>query len=257
MTRFIHHTNVTQTSAPDAYKQGQDQAQLSIVRYHYLRAAATRAFASTNEGRRFVLFAREDLQFSKYKDYKLENVQSIKIHVPSPDGRTRFEEIRPYVELFQHDSYQCREGGILYCVAEWREFWNIIMHFHCSPQHTTGIGKWDDILVKLQSGEAGQEIVPCMVSTYVLTNREYSLRFRKDRDALFKLQPSLYQQFRNGSELAEIERIDENCQKKDWKRHKKEPCLPYVEMVDNDKLWNMFGTRKGTGDSQVIIVDER
>ncbi|TCD71845.1 hypothetical protein EIP91_003188 [Steccherinum ochraceum] len=36
------------------------------------------------------------------------------------------------------------------------------------------------------------------------------------------------------------------CQKKDWKRHKKEPCLPYEELVDDDDLWGEWGQRKGT-----------
>ncbi|CAL1705862.1 unnamed protein product [Somion occarium] len=45
------------------------------------------------------------------------------------------------------------------------------------------------------------------------------------------------------------------CQKRDWKRHKKEPCLPYEEMVENDDLWTRWGTRKGTG-NVMIHVDE-
>ncbi|TCD71843.1 hypothetical protein EIP91_003186 [Steccherinum ochraceum] len=37
-----------------------------------------------------------------------------------------------------------------------------------------------------------------------------------------------------------------DCQKKDWKRHKTEPCLPAEELVYNDWLWGEFGYRKGT-----------
>ncbi|KLO14809.1 hypothetical protein SCHPADRAFT_850479 [Schizopora paradoxa] len=37
-----------------------------------------------------------------------------------------------------------------------------------------------------------------------------------------------------------------SCQKKDWKRHKKEPCAPIDQMVENDDLWSPIGTRKGT-----------
>lgn len=35
------------------------------------------------------------------------------------------------------------------------------------------------------------------------------------------------------------------CQKKDWPRHKQDPCAPIEDIVDNDDLWNPIGTRKG------------
>ena len=37
------------------------------------------------------------------------------------------------------------------------------------------------------------------------------------------------------------------CQKADWPRHKKDPCAPIGDLVENDDLWNPIGTRKGTG----------
>ncbi|KAJ3872479.1 hypothetical protein F5051DRAFT_382295 [Lentinula edodes] len=36
------------------------------------------------------------------------------------------------------------------------------------------------------------------------------------------------------------------CQKKDWPRHKAEPCAPIEVLVENDDLWSPIGTRKGT-----------
>ncbi|KIK51422.1 hypothetical protein GYMLUDRAFT_64864 [Collybiopsis luxurians FD-317 M1] len=36
------------------------------------------------------------------------------------------------------------------------------------------------------------------------------------------------------------------CQRKDWKRHKGEPCAPIEELIENDDFWNPIGTRKGT-----------
>ncbi|KAF9077806.1 hypothetical protein BDP27DRAFT_1397544 [Rhodocollybia butyracea] len=36
------------------------------------------------------------------------------------------------------------------------------------------------------------------------------------------------------------------CQRKDWKRHKAEPCAPIEELIQKDGLWNPVGTRKGT-----------
>ena len=37
------------------------------------------------------------------------------------------------------------------------------------------------------------------------------------------------------------------CQKIDWPRHKKEPCRPFEELVEDDDVWNDYGTRVGTG----------
>jgi len=36
------------------------------------------------------------------------------------------------------------------------------------------------------------------------------------------------------------------CQKEDWPRHKKDPCAPVEDIVQNDDLWNPVGSRKGT-----------
>lgn len=36
------------------------------------------------------------------------------------------------------------------------------------------------------------------------------------------------------------------CQKADWKRHKKQPCKPFEDIVTEDDLWNEFGQLKGT-----------
>ena len=47
-----------------------------------------------------------------------------------------------------------------------------------------------------------------------------------------------------------------DCQKKDWKRHKAEPCLPYDEMVNNDDIWTEFGIRKKTGNSMFKFADD-
>ncbi|KAI0782000.1 hypothetical protein C8Q75DRAFT_737813 [Abortiporus biennis] len=45
------------------------------------------------------------------------------------------------------------------------------------------------------------------------------------------------------------------CQVSDWKRHKKEPCLPFEEIVENDDLWDSFGQRKGTGDPRFVFSE--
>jgi hypothetical protein len=40
--------------------------------------------------------------------------------------------------------------------------------------------------------------------------------------------------------------VQPKCQKEDWPRHKKDPCAPIEEMVENDDIWNPLGFRKGT-----------
>jgi hypothetical protein len=36
------------------------------------------------------------------------------------------------------------------------------------------------------------------------------------------------------------------CQKQDWPRHKKDPCAPLEEIIEDDNLWNPVGFQKGT-----------
>lgn len=40
--------------------------------------------------------------------------------------------------------------------------------------------------------------------------------------------------------------LQPECQKQDWPRHKKDPCAPIEDIIENDELWNPIGTRKGT-----------
>ena len=55
--------------------------------------------------------------------------------------------------------------------------------------------------------------------------------------------------------FAQLLIIKVECQRADWKRHKKEPCLPYDELIRNDDLWDIYGQRKGTGDPRFQIAD--
>lgn len=40
--------------------------------------------------------------------------------------------------------------------------------------------------------------------------------------------------------------LQTKCQKDDWKRHKREPCKPLEQIIDDDSLWSPIGSRKGT-----------
>ena len=159
--RFVHHKDLTATSNPQAYNQGQHQAELSMERFHYVCAAATQSYSILGSQNRGMLFAREELEFSAYTPYKLKNVRGLKLHVPRDDGTIVPGDIDPYIEHFRK-GWKFREAGIMYCVEEERDFWNLIFHFHAYPG-STGIREWDDILNKLKIDGANPGVVPCMV----------------------------------------------------------------------------------------------
>lgn len=159
--RYQHLTDITASSDPQAYKQGQEQARVSLERYHYLCAAATKKFSIPGRPGQSLPFYRDELDFSAYAAYPLENIPGVQIHVPSRDSTVHPRDIDPYVGLFRR-SWKCRQGGIMYCIEHDRDFWNTIMHFFSGPR-TTRIDQWDDILNKLRLNGPNQGAVPCMV----------------------------------------------------------------------------------------------
>lgn len=166
-SRYVHHTSLTAMSAPQAYRQGQQQANLSLERFHYLCAAATESYSIVGEERRDIPFGRQELEFSSYTPHRLKDITDLKLHIPRSDGSIVPGDIDPYVDEFLKDS-KCREAGILYCVGEERAFWNMIMNFH-STARTTGIEAWDDLLIRLKLDGPDPGIVPCMVSRDILS----------------------------------------------------------------------------------------
>lgn len=138
--------------------------------YHYLCAAVTHAYAIDEERTRNEPPSRQDyLEFSRYTAYQLDKVTLAGyVGPPLPPPKSNAHKIRPYVARFTSD-WRCREGGILRCTMEEREFWELIMSFH-SEARTTGIPQWDDLLIKMELEGCRPGIVPCMVSLSSFTS---------------------------------------------------------------------------------------
>jgi len=181
--RGVHHTQLAVGSL--AYQMGQRQAELSIQHYHTLVAALTKKYTYTDGSRNahggyldvpdsttgtvnidmssLVPGSRQTIDLSSYKAYKLDPIRNVKLH-PSADGTIHPEDLKAYGDNFNRN-WKTQEGGILYCVAESREFWNCVLSYH-GPIKSTGIKEWDELFHKLESESTNyaKNIIPCMVS---------------------------------------------------------------------------------------------
>lgn len=161
--RYTHRTDLTPGSSPILYDQGQQQAQLALERYHTLCAAVQKRYQQSTVPPDFTkgwLFERAGLLFSQYRAYSLEPILGVKLH-PRPDGTIHPKDLQIYARGFR-DDWKCSEGGILYCIGESREFWNMILNYH-SVSGTTGIKAWDKLFGRLKRNNYDKAIIPCMV----------------------------------------------------------------------------------------------
>ncbi|KAI0056596.1 hypothetical protein BV25DRAFT_1842199 [Artomyces pyxidatus] len=287
--RFVHDTGNTPQHHRQLWEQGQQQAKLSIERYHYLCAAIQQA-------------------------YTIGTVPGI--------YSTQFRK-----------NWKCREGGILYCLSEAREWWNMVLNYHSSAA-TTGHKVWDRLFVQLKENNFEKGLIRCMFfaresgcldptcpflhdeeqckkdrqvvlrdrrnTLNQLSTREVSMRQTQQMKAYRARHPGptsrsfedfereddpeltaiseeprkiaaicwnpacLKVKFKepdeHKSEVTKISRCTRcraafycsgECQNADWRRHKKDPCAPVEEIVENDDLWTKFGMRKGMGDVRI------
>lgn len=167
MPHYIHRTDVSPLRHAELWQQGQNQAIISIQRYHYLCAAIQKKYEIIQvhaDMERFgIPFDRQGVTFEAYGASKLEPILAIKIH-PRSDGTVHPEDIGLYARGYE-DHWKCMEGGILYWVAEYREFWNMIVNYHSSAG-TMGRTEWDDLFSRLKASNFPKNIIPCMVSIY-------------------------------------------------------------------------------------------
>lgn len=159
--RYVHEYPTPGTAR---YEQGKEQAEISIERFHYLRASILKKY-------RFVdgitpnlslgqIFPRQGLDFSEYDEYHLEPVSGVKLH-PRQDGTIHPGDIERYHDGFK-ENWKSSEGGLLYYIGEAREFYNIILNYH-SPARTTGDLEWDEFFAKLKREDFPKSEIPCMV----------------------------------------------------------------------------------------------
>ncbi|KAI0056600.1 hypothetical protein BV25DRAFT_1920846 [Artomyces pyxidatus] len=160
--RFHHYTNISRRRDSALWKQGQTQAEISIERYHTICAALQKRYniiqvpADPKAGRPW---DRQGLTFSAYTAYQIEPVLGVKLH-PLPDGTIHPGDIAAYCDVLQ-SNWKCREGGVMYCVAEYREWWNMLLNYH-SPAGTTGRPDWDHLYMRLTENGYDKGTVPCM-----------------------------------------------------------------------------------------------
>lgn len=143
---------------------------MSLERYHYLRAAIRGDFDVTTvppDFSRAQLFPRQGVLFDRYQPYSLKSVLGIKLH-PREDGTVHPEDLALYARGLR-ESWKCREAEILYCLAEGREFWNMVLNYH-SAAATTGYKPWDRLFAALKRNDFDKSIIPCMVSVARVIN---------------------------------------------------------------------------------------
>ena len=150
-----------------AIAQGQNQAGLNLERYHYLRAAVTKAYdikqlqPGDPSNPNPMPFVRQGIVFDRYKLRDLKPLRGVKLH-PDADGSIHPGDLKAYKEeLF--GNWKVREAGILYAMMELRPFWNMLLNFH-SPSKTTGIPAWDKLLNDWQAAGFPKSMLQCMVS---------------------------------------------------------------------------------------------
>lgn len=105
------------------------------------------------------MFSRQGIDFSPYKEFKLEPIVGIKLH-PRADGTIRPGDLKLFQEQFELN-WKHSEGGILYNLGGEREFYNCILNYH-SPAKTTGSAEWDKLFKQLKDNGFRKSTVPCM-----------------------------------------------------------------------------------------------
>lgn len=65
--------------------------------------------------------------------------------------------------------WKMREGGVLYTLGEYGDFFNSMMGYH-NPAKRTDIAEWDTLFEKLENSGYRKNIIPCMVSYFRLVN---------------------------------------------------------------------------------------
>ena len=148
-----------------AYRQGKDQASISLKRFHYLRALILEKYTLVNDVEpdlsRGQLFPRQGLDFNSYTDFDLEPVMGVKLH-PREDGTIHPGDLENY-HVGIESNYKISEGGILDAVIrDIRAFFNIMLNYH-SKANTTGNPEWDTYFAALKAHGFPKGDVDCMV----------------------------------------------------------------------------------------------
>ncbi|KAI0042785.1 hypothetical protein FA95DRAFT_1682310 [Auriscalpium vulgare] len=161
-SRYTHETDIGPRRKRSLWELGQKQAASSLERYHYLCASIQKAFEvvdvppDVSQGQ---MFARKALLFSSYTAFPLDAVSGIKLH-PRDDGTVHPGDVKLYISMIKNN-WMCREAGILRCIDEAREWYNLVLNYHSSA-HTTGHRPWDRLFERLKKSNYDKGLVQCM-----------------------------------------------------------------------------------------------
>lgn len=113
------------------------------------------------------------IDFSAYKGFKLHPIKDVEL----PDGEhgvsCNYVDVATY-QMAIGDDWRKREGGILYMVGEYGDFFNAMSFYHASRKGTL-MEDWNTLFEKLQDSEYRKNLLPCMVSTVRLYIVGYGL----------------------------------------------------------------------------------
>ena len=146
-----------------AYRQGKDQASISLERFHYLRALILEEYWFIDNVEPDVTHLRKQgLDFTPYTDFYLEPILGVWLH-PREDGTISHGSLANYHDRIE-SNYKIADGGILDAVLrDEQAFFNIILSYH-SKAKSTGNPEWDTYFADLKAHGFPKEDIDCMVS---------------------------------------------------------------------------------------------
>lgn len=160
---MARYDRISPSVGSPAYEQGKHQRAISIERYHYLVASLQKLYTirdiQTTMGPMPV--TRQEVSFSPYKACVLKPLVG-KFH-PREDGTIHQDDLQSYVDTVANN-WKMSEGGVLYIIAEPREFFNLLFNYHSPAGGTTGIEEWDVLFGRLRAEGFPKKIIPCMAS---------------------------------------------------------------------------------------------
>ncbi|PSR78622.1 hypothetical protein PHLCEN_2v7369 [Hermanssonia centrifuga] len=200
--------------------------------------------------------------FDNYGPYNLKPLLGIKVHLQRV-GTVPPEDPKDYARSVR-GNWKCREGGILNCLFEEPELWNV-MHNYSSSSGTTGMKAWDLLFSPLKKNKSDEGLIPCMAHSSPeklavsippapsYTTKRYASetvrRFSQNAELSYANLPSM---------LAKNALLNFGPPKGSWSQENANPlnggstpCRPFKDLVDDDDVWNTMGQWKGTGRFQM------
>jgi hypothetical protein len=109
-----------------------------------------------------------------YKEFKLHPTKDVELPEPDLDGKINWRSLSAWGTVNRRD-WKLREGGVLYALAEYGNFFNCISQYHSCGG--TGVKEWNTLFPALQNSGYRKNIIPCMVnppewSDHMLTNTQ-------------------------------------------------------------------------------------